>query len=175
MAEAPNILLFLLLTSVLDSVTSCLIFCEIWTMATMMLWVRHKWQVIATQALKSDKSARKTGRQRRTSFTDHLRFHCFKQRIKYKHKHKGRYRKPKKLFHLTWKFKALKLTLQVAVSIYQAGCRVERLVGHSFQLLLCLRLSLCQLLHQLIINCRIKSYTTHQAFKSTLSALSHPF
>ena len=144
MAEAPNILLLLALTSVLDTIISYLVFCEIWTMMTFLLWVREKWRLIGTKALKSEKSIRKTGRQRRTSFANHLRYHCFKQRMKHKHKQKGHYKKPKPLFHLTWKYVALKLTIRIAASTYQAGCRVERLVGHSFQLLLCIR----QLFHQ---------------------------
>jgi hypothetical protein len=91
--------------------------------------------------------------------------------MKYKHTHKGRYRKPKPLFHLTWKFKILQLTIRAAASIYLVGCRVERLVGHSFHLLLCLRQSLSQLFHQVIINCRIQSHAAHQAFKSRCQSL----
>ena len=136
MAEAPNFLLFLSLTSILNSVTSYLVFCEIWTIIILLCVVRHKWHQIAQQAVKSDRSTCKMD-WHRTSTVNHLRYHCFKQRMKYKHIHKGKYIKPKPLFYLTWKFKAIKLTVRAAASIYLAGCRVERLVGHSFQLLLC--------------------------------------
>ena len=148
MAEAPNILFLLSLTSVIYSVTSYLIFCEVWAMLTFLCWVRNKWHAIAQQAAKTDKSSRKIRRQR-TSIANHIRYHCFKQRMKHKRIHKGHYIKPKPLFHLTWKFKAIQLTIRVAAFIYLVGCCVERLVGHSFHLLLHLR----QLWHPIELNC----------------------
>jgi hypothetical protein len=171
MAEAPNILLLLSLTSILDSMTSYLIFCELWTIVTLLCLVRNKWHDVAKQALKSDKSIRESSRQQRISPANHLRYHCFKQRMKHKRMQKGHYKKPKPLFHLTWKYKAMKLTIRLAASIYQAGCRVERLVGRSFQLLLCVH----SLIYQLELNCRLKTHSVRHAFKSTGTFLSHPF
>ena len=138
MAEAPNFLLFLSLTSILNSMTSYLVFCEIWTIIILLCVVRHKWHQIAQQAVKSDRSTRKMDRHR-TSTVNHLRYHCFKQRMKYKHTYKGEYIKPKQLFHLTWKFKALKLTLRTATFIYLVGCRMERFVGRAWKSLPLLR------------------------------------
>ncbi len=167
MAEAPNFLLFLSLTSILNSVTSYLVFCEMWTIIILLCVVRHKWHQIAQQAVKSDRSTRKMDRHR-TSTVNHLRYHRFKQRMKYKHVHKGKYIKPKPLFYLTWKFKAIKLTVRAAASIYLAGCRVERLVGHSSQLLL----YLSQLCHRIALYCRMRHHAIHQAFRSTTASSS---
>ena len=162
MVEAPNFLLFLLRTSVLDSATSYLVFCEMCTIMTFFFWVRHKWHKIIRQTAKIDKSTRKMNQQR-PSAAKHLRYHCFKQRMKHKHAHKGHFIKPKPLFYLTWKFKVLIFFLRTAISIYLVGCCVEHLDGHSFKLLLCPR----HLRHRLNLSCRINRHAVTHAFQST--------
>jgi hypothetical protein len=46
-----------------------------------------------------------------------------------KRKKRKRFRKPKPLFHLTWKYKAVTLTLCALVAAYKVGCRVERFIS----------------------------------------------
>ncbi len=140
-------------------------------MITFFCLVRYKWHQISQQAVKTDRSTRKMDRQQPSAF-NHLRYHCFKQRMKYKHTHRGYFIKPKSLFHLTWKFKALKLTLCTATFVYLVGCHMERLVGYSFQRLLHLH----QLRHQIGLNCQMRKHAIRQAFKSTTAtSLPLPF
>jgi hypothetical protein len=74
--------------------------------------------------------------------------------MKVKRTHKGQYKKPQPLFHLTWKFKALKLTFHVTAFTYKVGCHVEHLVGSSFHRLLHI-LHLCHRtdLHRCMATC----------------------
>ena len=169
MAEAPNLLLLMSLTSILTSINSYLVFCKIWATMTFLMWVRHEWHKIIKLAAKTDKSTREMDRQR-TSAVNHLRYHCFKQRMKHKHAHKGHFVKPKPLFNLSWKFKALTFLLRAAIFVYLVGCRVERLVGHSYQLLLCP----CHLRHRLDLSCRVNKHAGTHAFQSTTASSSLP-
>jgi hypothetical protein len=140
MAEAPNFILLLTLTSMLDSLSSYFLVCKIWTMMTFFIWVRDKWNTISQQTARGAKSMCTICRQR-GSIARKLQYHCFKQHMKHKLTYKGQFIKPKPLFYLTWKFKAIKLILHVAIFIYLANGCVEHLVSDSFQLLLLL----CQL------------------------------
>ena len=133
MAKAPNILLFLLLTSIITDATSCIVFCETCAMLTFLAWTHERFKQLAIKAERVDKSKRQFFwhiKQRRKL---HQRYHLFKQRMKYKHANKGHYRKPSPLFHLTWKFKMIKLTIFAIVAISLAGCCVKRLVDNFFQ------------------------------------------
>jgi hypothetical protein len=75
-------------------------------------------------------------------FRPKSQYHChwFKQRMK--RKKRKRFRKPKPLFHLTWKYKAVTLTLCALVTAYKVGCRVERFVSSSLSGGFCWVLSL---------------------------------
>jgi len=120
MAEAPNILTFLLLTSAVDSLPSFLAMFETCIMTIWMLWICQKYWSFSTHASKTDKSTRKSRRHQYSCMTT-LRYHCFKQRMKFKKAHKGKYSIPPPLFYLTWKFTVLKLTFILAAVIYKVG------------------------------------------------------
>ena len=78
--------------------------------------------------------------QRRFHPKSQYRCHWFKQRMK--RKKRKRFRMPKPLFHLTWKYKAVTLTLCALVTAYKVGCRVERFVSSSLSGGFCWVLSL---------------------------------
>ena len=136
---------------------------------TFLMWVRHEWRKSIKLAAKTDKSTRWMDRKR-TSTVNHLRYHCFKQRMKYKRACKGHFIKPTPLSYLTWKFKILTFFLRTAIYTYLVGCRVERLVGHSFKLLLCPR----HLRHRLDLSCRVNKHAVTHAFQSTTASSSLP-
>jgi hypothetical protein len=128
---------------------------------TFLKWIREEYKTFSIIASKADKSIHSMWRQRQ-SINKHLWYHCFKQRMKYKRAHKGQYIKPKPLFHLTWKFKVITLTLHAAFVLYMVGCRVEHLVGSFVQWLLSVN-SFC---YRTELNCRIGKHTVLHAFQT---------
>ena len=92
--------------------------------------------------------------------------------MKFRRAHKGHYIKPKPLFYLTWKFKIIALTLRAALALYLVGCRMEHLVGSSFQWLLSVN-SLC---YRTELNYRMAKHTVLHAFQTQApSSPSHIF
>ncbi len=86
-------------------------------------------------------SLRKQLRLQRMYHPKHrYQYHWFKQRMK--RKRKSTFRKPKPLFHLTWQFKVLQLTLWVFLGSYKVGCCMERFVYSSLCFVNCLVQSL---------------------------------
>ena len=92
--------------------------------------------------------------------------------MKFRRAHKGHYIKLKPLFHLTWKFKIIALTLQAALAIYLVGCCVERLIGSSVQWLL----SVNSFRYRTELNCRMAKHAVFHAFQTHAPVLpSHTF
>jgi hypothetical protein len=69
------------------------------------------------------------------------RYHWFKSRMKRKKKRK--FRKLPSLFHLTWKYKFLLLTIWTIKILLTVGCRVEPFVRRAFGVLVQISSSLC--------------------------------
>ena len=78
--------------------------------------------------------------QRRLRHKSQYRCHWFKQRMK--RKKRKRFRKPKPLFHLTWRYKAVTLTLCALVAAYKVVCCVEPFFSSSLSGGFCWVLSL---------------------------------
>jgi hypothetical protein len=172
MAEAPTILLLLSLTFPTNPSVLAALFQTLF-ITTFLLWVTHACRSFSTKANKMDASRRRSLRTSRRNVRNKHVYHFFRQRMKRKRANKGKHTKPPKLFHLTWKFKTICLTLRAITFAAMAGCRVKRLVGSFFQQML---LCVCHLRHRLCIQCRLQRHSATVAFHSTIDKLSNmPF
>ena len=127
MAEAPNILLLLTLSSCLPDLQSIFTFIDILIAVSFLTWAHGQAQHFLHHATKHDKSLRKDLRQQRRHLPKaQFRYHWFKSRMKRKKSRK--FRKPPPLLHLTWKWKFWKLFIMTALTLYKVCCYME----HSF-------------------------------------------
>jgi hypothetical protein len=126
MAEAPNIThLFIIFQAII--------------MFHLVRWALNS-PIFHPSTIRPPSLRQTIGLQRRFHPKSQYHYHWFKQCMK--RKKQKRFRKPKPLFHLTWKYKAVTLTLCALVAAYKVGCRVERFVSSSLSGGFCWVLSL---------------------------------
>jgi len=170
MAEAPNILFLLSLTPCLDSHLSSFICVETCVILTFFMWIREQCESFLTQVQKATPSNRATSRQRHSAKSI-LRYHCFKQRMRFKRSHKNQFVKPQPLFYLTWKGRLFYLTFYLFLYFYVVGCRVERLIGSFFKRLL----YGLHIRHRSDLNLRVATCASYRAYQSIVSLLHSTF
>ena len=102
MAEAPNILILLLLTSTIEGLNGLCYFFDLCLATIFLAWAYNETHQFSTRASKFDKSLRVQLQQQSFKPTRNIyRYHCFKVQMKLKKKRK--FIKPSPLFYLARK------------------------------------------------------------------------
>jgi hypothetical protein len=132
MAEAPNILLYLLILLLPAALTfqETFVLIELLLLRLGACWTLgglHKMRTIHHVHPPSQRCSLR--RQHHLRPKHQYRYHWFKARMKRKKKKK--FRKPPPLYHLTWKYKLFKLTLAFIIGSLKVGCCVERFISSS--------------------------------------------
>ena len=162
MAEAPNILLLLLLFSCLPDLQSIFIFVQ--------MCCSHTWYFLQ-HATKHDKSLRKDLHWQRLHRPNvRFRYNWFKSRMK--RKKTRTFRKPPPLLYLTWKWKFWKSVIMTALALYRICCYMEHSTTSSLKQAHHFVTHLPSLLLQAIHYCCIQQHARHCAFFSTSDSSS---